>query len=146
MAVDGHNHIDKTAPPRERTVKTALLLTILQRSVENQKLNINVDDSVSELATVSTSAIVLEQINNIDRLLQYHSIYAANYDSDYDDYNDNCVATIAYKIETRELEPVNLDIGVGNTGTKLFVDSGSVCTIIKKSLANTVVSECDRSY
>ena len=26
------------------------------------------------------------------------------------------------------------------------MDSGSVCTIINKSLANTVVSECDRSY
>ena len=41
VAMDGNNHIDKTAPPGERTVKTAVLLTILQRSVENQKLNIN---------------------------------------------------------------------------------------------------------
>ena len=70
----------------------------------------NVDVSVSESATVGTSATALEQVNNIDRLLQYHSIYDANYDSDYDDYNDNCVATIAYKSETRELEPLNLDI------------------------------------
>ena len=95
---------------------------------------------------MGTSATALEQVNNIDRLLQYHSIYDANYDSDYDDYNDNFVATIAYKRETRELEPVSLDFCVGNTGNKALVDSGSVCTIINKSLANTVVSECDKSY
>ena len=95
---------------------------------------------------MGTSATALEQVNNIDRPLQYHNIYDANYDSDYDDDNDNCVATIAYKSETRELEPVNLDICVGNIGTKALVDSGSVCTIINKSLANTVVSECDKSY
>ena len=41
VAMEGHNHIDKTAPPGERSVKTAVLLTILQRSVENQNLNIN---------------------------------------------------------------------------------------------------------
>ena len=74
----------------------------------------NVDDSVSETATVGTSATAAEQDNSIDRLLQQHSIYNANYDSDYDDYNDNCVATIAFKSQTREVEPVNLDICVGN--------------------------------
>ena len=41
VAMYGHNHIDKTARPGERTLKTAVFLTILQRSVENQKLNIN---------------------------------------------------------------------------------------------------------
>ena len=95
---------------------------------------------------MGTSATAFEQVKNIDRLLQYDSIYDANYDSDYDDYKDNCVATIAYKSETRELEPVNFDICVGNTETKTLVDLGSVSTIINKSLANTVVSECDKSY
>ena len=106
----------------------------------------NVDDSVSEAAAVGTSATAAEQVNNIDRLLQQQSIYDANYDSDYDDYNDNCVATISIKSDTREVEPVNLDICVGNTKTKALVDSGSVCTIINKSLATTVVSECKESY
>ena len=95
---------------------------------------------------MGTSASATEQVNNIDRLLQQQSIYDANYDSDYDDYNDNCVATISIKSDTREVEPVNLDICVGNTKTKALVDSGSVCTNIKKSLANTVVSECKESY
>ena len=102
----------------------------------------NVDDSVSEAATVGTSATAAEQVNNIDRLLQKQGIYDANYDSDYDDYDDNCVATISIKSDTREAEPVNLDICVGNTETKALMDSGSACRIINKSLAKTVVSEC----
>ena len=100
----------------------------------------NVDDSVSEAATVGTSATSAEQVNNIDRLLQKQGIYDANYDSDYDNYDDNCVATISINSDTREVEPVNLDICVGNTNTKALVDSGSVCTIINKSFAKTVVS------
>ena len=92
-----------------------------------------------------TSATASE-VNDIDRLLKQQSIYDANYDSDYDDYNDNCVATISVTNDPREVEPVNLDICVGNTKTKTLVDSGSVCTIINKSLANKVVSECKESY
>ena len=61
-----------------------------------------VDDSVSEAATVGTSASSAEQVNNTDRLLQMQGIYDANYDSDYDDYDDNCVATISIKSDTRE--------------------------------------------
>ena len=48
-----------------------------------------VDDSVSEAATVGTSATAAEQVNNMNRLLQQQSIYDANYDSDYDDYDDS---------------------------------------------------------
>ena len=54
-----------------------------------------VDDSVSEAATVGTSATAADQVNNINRLLQQQNIYDANYDSDYDDYDDNCVAAIS---------------------------------------------------
>ena len=105
-----------------------------------------VDDSVSEAATVGTPTTAAEQVNNISKLLQQKSIYDANYDSDYDDYNDNCVAAISIKTDTREVEPVNFVICVGNTCTKALVDSGSVCTIVNKSLADTVVSECRESY
>ena len=105
-----------------------------------------VDDSISEAATVGTSTSVAEQVNKISKLLQQKSIYDANYDSDYDDYDDNCVAAISYKTDAREVEPVNLDIRVGNTSTKALVDSGSVCTIVNKSLADKVVSEGKDSY
>ena len=87
-----------------------------------------------------------DQVNYINRLLQQQSIYDANYDSDYDDYDDNCVAAISIQNNVREVEPVNLEICVGNTKTKLLVDSGSVCTIVNKSQAETVVSECNESY
>ena len=106
----------------------------------------NVDDSVSEAATVGTSTTAAEQVNNIDRLLKQQTTYDANYDSDYDDYSDNCVATISVKSDTGEVEPENLDICVGNTTIKALVDSGSVCTINNKSLANAVVSACRESY
>ena len=95
---------------------------------------------------MGTSATAAKQVNNIDRLLQKQGIYDANHDSDYDDYDDNCVATISIKSDTLEVAPVNLDICVGNTKTKALVVSGSVCTIINKSLAKTVVSECKGSY
>ncbi|XP_075243721.1 beta-1,3-galactosyl-O-glycosyl-glycoprotein beta-1,6-N-acetylglucosaminyltransferase 4-like [Convolutriloba macropyga] len=111
-----------------------------------KKRKICLNDSGSEAGTVGTSATAAEQVNNISRLLQQKSIYDANYDSDYDDYNDICVATISIKTDTREVKPVNLVICVGNTSTKALVDSGSVCTIVNKSLADTVVSECHESY
>ena len=101
----------------------------------------NVDDSISKTATVGTSATVRGQVNYIDRLLQKHSIYDANYDSDYDDCDDNCVSTISINNNTREAEPVNFNICIGNTSTKALVDSGSVCTIINKILATAVVSD-----
>ena len=94
---------------------------------------------------MGTSATVGEQVNHIDRSFQKHSVYDANYDSDYDDYDDNCVATISINDNTREVEPVNLNICIANTSTKALVDSGSVCTIFHKSLATRVVSDCKDS-
>ena len=106
----------------------------------------NMDDSISEAATVDTSATVGEQVNHIDRLFQKQSISDANYDLDYDDYNDNCVAKISINNDTREAEPMNLDICIGNTKTKALLDSGSACTIINKNLANAAESECKGSF
>ena len=48
--------------------------------------------------------------------------------------------------KTREVEPANLNICIGNASTKALVDLGSVCTIINKSLATTVVSDCKESF
>ena len=49
----------------------------------------NVYNFISEAATVGTSTTAAEEVNHIDRLLQKQGIYDANYDSDYDDYDDN---------------------------------------------------------
>ena len=96
--------------------------------------------------TVDTSASVGEQVNHIDRLLQKHSIYDANYDSDYNDFDDNCVATISTNDNIREVEPLTANICIGNTSTKALVESGRVCTIINKSLALALVSDCKESF
>ena len=65
---------------------------------------------------------------------------------DYDDFDDNCVATISTNDKIREVEPVNVNICIGNTNTKASVDLGSVCTINNKTLANAVVSGCEESF
>ena len=146
VAMDGQPHIDKTVPPVGKIAKTVVLPTTSRKFAENLNINIsqkprvnNVDDSISEAATVGTSATVGEQDNHIDRLLQKQSIYDANYDSDCDDYDDNFVAIISINNDTREVEPVNLDICIGNTSKKTLVDLECVCTIINKSTATTIV-------
>ena len=96
----------------------------------------NVEDSISEAATVGTSATVGEQVDHIDRLLQKQSIYDANYDSNNDDSDDNCVSTISINSDTREVAPANLHICIGNTKTKALVDLRKMRTIIKKKSRN----------
>ena len=130
----------QNCPARGKNCKSCGIVNYFAKVCRKAKLRYkpkprinNVDDSVSEAATVGTSTTAVEQVNNRDRLLKQHIIYDDNYYSDYDDYNDNCVATISIKSDTGEVEPVNLDIFIGNTMTKALVDSGSVCTIIKKA-------------
>ena len=143
----------QNCPAREKICKNCGIVNHFAKICRKPKLPYkpkprvnNVNDSVSEAATVGTSTTAAEQVNNIDRLLKQQSIYDANYDSNYDDYNDNCVATISVKSDTREVEPMNSDIFVGNKTTKALVDSGSVCSIINKSLANAVASACKERY
>ena len=93
---------------------------------------INVDDLTSEAATIGTSATVGELVNQIEALIQKHRIYDANYDSDYDDFDENCVALISDSDNVREVELVNTHTQFRNTETNALVDSGSVCTILTK--------------
>ena len=44
------------------------------------------------------------------------------------------------------MEPVSLNICIGNTSTKDLVDSASLRTINNKSLATAVVSDCKESF
>ena len=101
------------------------------------------DDTVSEAVTIDISVTTRKQVNQIEKMFAKHSISDANYDSDYDEFYDNCVAIISdNNNNAREVETVNVNICVGNTETKALVDSGSICTIINKILANAVVSDC----
>ena len=63
----------------------------------------------------------------------------ADYYSDYDEFDDNCVAVISDRGSIREVERVIVHIRFGNTETKPLVDLGSVCSIFNRNLANAVV-------
>ena len=78
----------------------------------------NVDDTSSEAAIIGTSATAGEQVNQIETMLQRHSIYDVNYDSDYDEFDDNCVAVISDCENIREVEPVIMHIGIGKKEKK----------------------------
>ena len=118
-----------------------------QRAKLNQKRRVNnVDDISSEAATIGKRATAEEQMNQTDSLIQQHNIYDANYDLDYDNFDDNCVAVISDTDSLRNVEPVNMQIQFRNTETKALVDSGSACTINNKSFAKAVVMHCKESY
>ena len=70
----------------------------------------NVDDASSEAATIGTSATVEEQVNQIDAKIQKLSIYDANFDSYYPDFDNNWVAVMSDSDNLREVEPVNIHI------------------------------------
>ena len=84
----------------------------------------NVDDTSSEAANTGTSATVGDKVNQIDNMIQKHSIYDASIDSDHDAFDDNCVAVIYDSHNIREVEPVNMHIQLGIIETKALVDWG----------------------
>ena len=126
----------KTCKDCEITTCFAIVCRKPENPIKSKPRVNNVDDVSSEAATVGTSAEVEEQVNQIDFMLQNRKTYDANSDFDYDDL-DNCVAVICNDL--REVEPVNMQLQIGNIETKTLVNSSSVCTIIRKSLANALV-------
>ena len=143
----------QTCPARGKNCKNCEIAIHFAKVCRKTKLQLkpkqrvnNADDTSSEEATVCTSATAGELANQIETMFQKRSIYDANYDSDYDKFYDNCVAIISDSGNISEVEPVNVHIRIRNTETKALVDSGSVCAIINKSLANAVVSNCQDSF
>ena len=65
----------------------------------------------------------------------------SNFSSD----EDNWVASVSSTDSTTSIEAINLPVVFGNTTTKVFVDSGSVYTIIKETLANSIASQDSNS-
>ena len=70
---------------------------------------------------VGTSATAKEQLNQIDSMLKQQNVHDSNYDSDYGDLDENCVAVISDSDSLREVETVNMQIYFGNKETKAFV-------------------------
>ena len=63
--------------------------------------------------------------------------YNPQCESDYDSSDDNMVASIASN--AIQIEPKNTILQIGNTQVGLLIDSGSVCSILPKSLASEIV-------
>ena len=119
--MDGQQLIDKTALLVEKTAKTGIAnhFAKVSRKAKQQmktkpRVN-NVDDTISEAATVGASATAGEQVNQIEKMFQKHSSFDANYDSDYDEFDDYCVAIIYDSDNIREMEPVNVKICIAKT-------------------------------
>ena len=98
------------------------LRLILQKFVKRQQTTMKpkrraneVDGTTSETAMVGTSTTAGQQVNQIETTFQKHSLCDTNYDSDYDEFDDNCFAIISDIDNIREVKPVNVNIGIGNT-------------------------------
>ena len=87
------------------------------------------------------------RVNNVEKDDQTEVVnqISANFDSDlesnYSSDEDNCVASISSADSTTSVEAINLPVVFGNTATNVLVDSGSVCTLINESLADSIISQ-----
>ena len=87
------------------------------------------------------------RVNNVEKDDQTEDInqISADFDPDlesnYSSDEDNCVASVSLADFTTSVEAVNFSLVFGNTATNVLVDSGSVCTIINKSLADSIISQ-----
>ena len=87
------------------------------------------------------------RVNNVEKDDQTEDVnqISADFDPDlesnYSSGEDNCVASVSSADFTTSVETVNLPVVFGNTATNVLVDSGSVCTIINESLADSSISQ-----
>ena len=76
-----------------------------------------------------------ESVNYISSYQQlYEQVYDWNYDSDSDDY----VAAIAPD-SAHQLEPLNVEVQLGEVKAHEMIDSGSAVSLITKTLANQIL-------
>ena len=79
-------------------------------------------------------------------MMPKHSIYDANFDSDHDKFDDNCVAIISNCDNIREADSVNMHFRFGSTETKALVNWECVRTMISKNPANAAVLNSQDNY
>ena len=60
-------------------------------------------------------------------------------------YSSDCVASVSSADSTTSIEAINLPVVLRKTATNVLVDSGSVCTIINETLANSIISQDSNS-
>ena len=95
---------------------------------KTQKTNVN---QIEESREKSDDEESVNYITSYQQL--YEQVYDSNYDSDSDDY----VAAISSD-SVHQLEPLNVEIQLGEIKTSASIDSGSAVSIISRSLANKI--------
>ena len=91
------------------------------------------------------------RVNNVEKDYQAEDFnqILADFDPDleskFSSDEVNCVVSVSSANFTTSVEAVNLPVVLGNTATNVLVDSGSVCTIINESLANSIISQDSNS-
>ena len=83
----------------------------------------------------------VEKEDQTDNVNQVSEDFNPDLESNYSSNEDNCVASVSSADSTTSIEAINLPVVIGNTATNVLVDSGSVCTIINETLANSIISQ-----
>ena len=87
------------------------------------------------------------RVNNVEKddqtedVNQISADFDPDWESNYSSDEDNCVASVSSADSTTSVEAINLPVVFRNTATNVLVDSGSVCTIINESLADSILSQ-----
>ena len=87
------------------------------------------------------------RVNNVEKddqtedVNQISADFGPDLESNYSSDEDNCVASVSSADSTTSVDAINLPVVFGNTATNVLVDSGSVCTKINVSLADSIISQ-----
>ena len=82
----------------------------------------------------------VEKDDQVEDVNQISADFNPDLESNYSSDEDNCVAVVSSTDFTTSVAAINLPVVFGNTSTNVLVESGSVCTIINESLANSIIS------
>ena len=95
---------------------------------KTQKTNVNQIDESREKS---------DDEESVNYITSYQQLYEQVYDSNYDSGSDDYVAAISSD-SVHQLEPLNVEIQLGEIKTSAMIDSGSAVSIITKSLSNKI--------
>ena len=87
----------------------------------------------------------VEKDDQTDDVNQILADFDPDLESNYTSDENNCVASVSSADSTTPIEAINLPVVLGNTATKVLVDSGSVSTIITETMANSIISQDSNS-
>ena len=83
----------------------------------------------------------VEKEDQTDNINQISEDFNPDLESNYSSDEDNCIASVSSADSTTSIETIIHPVVLGNTATIALVVSGSVCTIINETLANSIISK-----